>query len=99
MRSGRIEAVGAEILAMVAEVPDITLVEITGSARARARAALRPLDGASLLPSPRLVVQRRMARPVGKSVASGFVRSCTNVSGVSGALALAMMEIRASWPS
>ena len=26
--------------------------------------------------------QKRMARPVGKSVASGFVRSCTNVSGV-----------------
>ena len=28
-RSGRIEAVGGEILAMVAEAPDITLVEIT----------------------------------------------------------------------
>lgn len=31
---------------------------------------------------------KRMARPVGKSVASGFFRSCTNVSGVA-----------APWPS
>jgi len=29
-----------------------------------------------------LSFKKRMARPVGKSVASGFVRSCTNVSGV-----------------
>ena len=76
MRSGRIEAVGAEILAMVAEVPDITLVEITGSARARARAALRPLDGASLLPSPRLDAQKTYGPPRWQV---GCVRLCSVV--------------------
>lgn len=63
----RIEAAGGDNLAMVAEGARHHSGGDHGAARERARAAFRPLDGASLFPLGQLVEKKGFAMPASRT--------------------------------
>lgn len=75
------------LMRRVAETDDITMPELAAEL-AELGTVVDPSSISRWLIRNGYRFKKRMARPVGKSVASGFVRSCTNVSGVA-----------ARWPS
>ncbi|MEM6354818.1 MAG: helix-turn-helix domain-containing protein [Pseudomonadota bacterium] len=79
-RSQRIEARSGEVMAALEEQRDQTLVELCE--RLAARGISTSKSSLARFFQRRGITRKRMARPVGKWVVSGSVRSCANLSGV-----------------